>query len=112
MNALLCDQDPTLAQKVGIMRESKEEDAVEEKTEIQESKPSGIEEQIKEIVDSFLNKHDHHIQMKLMENKADIIKEITEYRAHTSKEVESKIRTVEGYTQMIHNQVMQDLDSW
>jgi hypothetical protein len=49
-------------------------------------------------VDVFLNKHDHHIQIKLMENKADIIKEISDYRAHTSKEVESKIRTVEGYT--------------
>ena len=92
-----------MAKKVGIMREQQTPEEVEEKTEVQESKPSGIEEQIKEIADTFLNKHDQHIQLKLMENKAEIIKEISGYRANTSKEVDSKIRTLEGYTQMIHN---------
>lgn len=60
----------------------------------------------------FLSKHDQHIQLKLVENKTEIIREISEYRTNTSREVDSKIRTLEGYTQMIHNSVMHDLESW
>ena len=51
----------------------------------------------------FLVKQDEKINMKLTDNKADIIKEISDYRNGTRVEFDSKIRTIEGYTQMIHH---------
>jgi hypothetical protein len=36
--------------------------------------------------------------MKISDNKAEIIKEISDYRNDTRTEFDSKIRTIEGYT--------------